>query len=218
MILLSPDSTAEVAFLGDNGNAAVNKEGAGYKTTFSGFPWEAIPDAGRLEALTDFVEWCAVGSAPSINVSPLSIVETLGPDASKVLTMTIGNSGNSDLEWTVEESSSGACNLPSDIPWLDLSTSGGTTTPGQSEDEDVTLNSFGMSPGNYTGSLCVASNDDSAPMVPVAVTMEVTPYTVYLPIILNAGNVAAQSTAPIIPFKNDPAERAFPLSYSKLSV
>jgi hypothetical protein len=47
-------------------------------------------------------------------------------------------------------------------------------------------------------------------MVPVAVTMEVTPYTVYLPIILNAGNVAAPSTAPIIPFKNDPAERASP--------
>ncbi len=57
---LTPDGTAEVAFVGNNGNnAAIDKEGSTYHTTFWGFPWEAISgDSSRQEALSTALDWC----------------------------------------------------------------------------------------------------------------------------------------------------------------
>jgi uncharacterized repeat protein (TIGR01451 family) len=61
---LEPDGTAEVAFVGDNNeSAAVNKVGPnGYRTTFWGFPFEAIADeADRMEALGTWIDLCSAG-------------------------------------------------------------------------------------------------------------------------------------------------------------
>ncbi|MCI0578513.1 MAG: carboxypeptidase regulatory-like domain-containing protein, partial [Chloroflexi bacterium] len=59
---LTPDATAEVAFVGNNNNdAALDKIGPnGYRSTFWGFPFEAIPNlADRMVALNTWVNWCA---------------------------------------------------------------------------------------------------------------------------------------------------------------
>ncbi len=58
--IIIPNSTAEVAFRGNNNNsAAIAKDSGVYRTTFWGFPFEAISTpAGRKEALEMFLTWC----------------------------------------------------------------------------------------------------------------------------------------------------------------
>ncbi|MEM7585579.1 MAG: hypothetical protein AAF560_19470 [Acidobacteriota bacterium] len=57
---LVPDATAEVAFGGDNGNAAINKAGAAYRTVFLGFPFGAIPtDTDRQAVLAEILDFCS---------------------------------------------------------------------------------------------------------------------------------------------------------------
>ncbi len=60
--VVSPDGTAELAFDGDNGNdAAVNKDNGTYKTTYFGFPFEAIGDEGdRSAVMGAFATWCGL--------------------------------------------------------------------------------------------------------------------------------------------------------------
>ncbi len=51
---------AEVAFTGNVGNAAVNKDGKAYRTTFLGFPLEAISSlSDRADLLQVQLDWCS---------------------------------------------------------------------------------------------------------------------------------------------------------------
>jgi len=53
-----PDATAEVAFTGNAGNAAVDKSTPVYRTAFFGFPFEAISGtANRNAVLSRLLEW-----------------------------------------------------------------------------------------------------------------------------------------------------------------
>ena len=73
-----------------------------------------------------------------------------------------------------------ACDAPSDLPWLSISPTNGANAGGTDTDVTVTFDSTGMSPGTYTGNLCVTSNDpDPGPgnetdlvVVPVTLTVE----------------------------------------------
>ncbi len=47
--IIIPDGSAETAFEGDAGSAAVNKRTEQYRTIFLGFPFEAFPDVGHQE-------------------------------------------------------------------------------------------------------------------------------------------------------------------------
>ena len=56
---VTPDGTAAAAFNGSTGTAAISKED-GYRATFFGFPFEAIPSTvNRLEALSGVLDWCS---------------------------------------------------------------------------------------------------------------------------------------------------------------
>ncbi len=55
-----------------------------------------------------------------------------------------------------------ACANPADIPWASTSPSAGTTTAGGATDVTVTLDSTGLTPGTYSGNLCITSNDPDA--------------------------------------------------------
>ena len=59
--VVSPDGTAELAFLGDQGDAAVDKDSGTYRSTFWGFPFEALPSASdRQDTMTKIGQWCGV--------------------------------------------------------------------------------------------------------------------------------------------------------------
>ncbi|MCH8251181.1 MAG: S8 family serine peptidase [Planctomycetes bacterium] len=57
---VTPDATADVAFVGNQGNAAVSKDNGVFRTVFLGFPWEAISSADDREAvLSAAIDWSA---------------------------------------------------------------------------------------------------------------------------------------------------------------
>jgi len=59
---VAPDSTANVAFNGNQGSAAISKDRNGYRTTYWGFPFEAIPTLPhRQNAIDAYLEWCGSG-------------------------------------------------------------------------------------------------------------------------------------------------------------
>ncbi|MEW5871094.1 MAG: hypothetical protein AB1894_17600 [Chloroflexota bacterium] len=60
-IIAPAASPAELAFMGDKGQAAVDKFSGVYRTTFWGFPFEALPAAtDRQNAMSKFLQWCGV--------------------------------------------------------------------------------------------------------------------------------------------------------------
>ncbi len=71
----------------------------------------------------------------------------------------------------------GACSAPTDIPWLTVSPTNGTTTGGGSTPVTLTFNSATLAQGTYTGTLCVESNDADEELVTVPVTLNVGPPT-----------------------------------------
>lgn len=66
--VLTPDSSAQLAFTGDAGNAAVHKDGGGYHTVFFGFPLEALegePTTDRETVLAAALSLCAGPACPA---------------------------------------------------------------------------------------------------------------------------------------------------------
>lgn len=80
--------------------------------------------------------------------------------------------GLNQLAWGGTDIGPGGCN-PNDIPWLSVNPTNGTTAPSGDSPVDVTFDSTGMSPGTYTGDLCIGSNDPVDPVVRVPVTLDV---------------------------------------------
>ena len=68
----------------------------------------------------------------------------------------------------------GGCSAPSDLPWVSVSPTSGSTAAAGSSDVTVTYDSTGLSPGSYDGLLCVGSNDPATPSVQVPVSLTVT--------------------------------------------
>ncbi len=65
-----PGPGAETAFMGNSGSAAVLKQAVVYKTTYWGFPFEALPDlAARKEAIKRFLGWCGI-APPKVTFLP----------------------------------------------------------------------------------------------------------------------------------------------------
>ncbi len=57
--------------------------------------------------------------------------------------------------------------------WLSVDPGAGSTDPGLSDMLDVTLDTDGLSPGEYSAQICVESNDPVTPVIPVEVTFNV---------------------------------------------
>lgn len=86
------------------------------------------------------------------------------------------------------------CEVPSDIPWLSVSPTAGTTPPMSTDTVNVTFDSTGLAPGMYTGNLCISSNDpdpgpgDGTELVIVPITLTVSqPYTPSISLVKTVG-------------------------------
>ena len=66
-----------------------------------------------------------------------------------------------------------ACYLPGAIPWVSVSDSMGTTTPGSSSGVEVAFDSTGLGSGVYTGTLCISSNDPLNSLITIPLTLTV---------------------------------------------
>ncbi|MCI0577316.1 MAG: immune inhibitor A [Chloroflexi bacterium] len=133
-----------------------------------------------------------VEGAPAIAVAPASLSSTQDPDTVVNDTLTISNTGTVDLNWTIAEDSGSDCVTPdNNVPWATAAPASGTTPAASADQVTVTFDSTGLSPGIYTGSLCVNSNDTGNPVITVPLTLGVNSYMLYLPIIYQASASAA---------------------------
>ncbi len=129
-----------------------------------GYDWYAQVD--------DIALTCAVASPPAVEVDPALLAASQGPDVISTQQMYINNSGGSPLDWNVVEHNLG-CASPADVPWLSVAPTMGSTVPLDGSIVDVTFDSTGLAPGDYTASLCVESNDSAHPVLPVPVSLRV---------------------------------------------
>ena len=65
------------------------------------------------------------------------------------------------------------CASPADVPWLSVSETGGTTAGGATTPIDVSLDSTGLTAGDYSANLCVSSNDADEALIAVPVALTV---------------------------------------------
>ncbi len=100
---LTANGTAEIALQGNNNNTgAINKENGVYKTTFWGFPWEALANnSDELATLSTFLHWCgnsfnvtsdsSAAAAPGTTLVHTFVLENLNNTDTYTLTLSAGN-------------------------------------------------------------------------------------------------------------------------------
>ncbi len=131
-----------------------------------------------------------------ITISPGQMGGTLEEGEMVTQTLTISNTGNSDLDWMIGEGSiinEGSCGTPGDLGWVSVDPTSGTTGVGSSDDVDVVFDATGLTPGDYSGELCVGSNDPSNPEVVVELDLTVTQseFFIYVPAVFKADSTNA---------------------------
>ena len=67
----------------------------------------------------------------------------------------------------------GVCAYPNDVPWLRYDTTRGSTAAGDSTPVHVTFDASTLTPGTYSGNVCIANNDMTNRRVAVPVTFTV---------------------------------------------
>jgi extracellular elastinolytic metalloproteinase len=111
-----------------------------------------------------------------ISVDPPSMTATQLANTTSTQELRIQNGslgGGADLAWSITETATN-CSTPSDLPWLSVSNTSGTTKAGARSMVTVTFNSAGLSaPNACTGQLCVASNDPTRPVVSIPLTLSI---------------------------------------------
>ncbi|HET7711329.1 MAG TPA: M36 family metallopeptidase [Thermoanaerobaculia bacterium] len=113
---------------------------------------------------------CQAGIAvdpPSLAASQLA--NTTSSQALKIQNGTLGGDGT--LNWTITETAT-VCSAPSDLSWLSISATSGSTAPGSHSSVTVTFDSAGLpTPATRSGRLCISSNDPVRPVVEIPVTL-----------------------------------------------
>ncbi len=75
--IVNPDAQAQVAFVGNQGNAGVSYDGGTFRTVFLGFPLEAVPGlADRSAVLDTVVDWfggCEPPTADTMHVQAIKM-------------------------------------------------------------------------------------------------------------------------------------------------
>jgi subtilisin family serine protease len=94
---------------------------------------------------------------PSIELSVNAIYDTVYAGQSTIYGLFVSNAGNANLTY----------NTADDRAWISENPTGGTVLPSQSESVAVTFNATSLSPGNYTGTITVTSNDPVHPSINV---------------------------------------------------
>ena len=118
---------------------------------------------------------------------------------------------------TVGDGSGGVCDV-TDLPWLSVAPTSGTTAAGDSSAVTVSFDSTNLASGTYTGKLCINSNDPVTPVVqvPVAMTVDANdPAATVTPASLDFSVAADDTASQMIEIAN--ASGSDPLTFSVMA-
>ena len=102
-------------------------------------------------------------SAPVISTLPASLSETLPQMQVSMQQLVISNNGGSNLTFNIVENAT----------WLNVWPVSGTIAAGNSMMPDVSFNTNTLSPGNYSTSIKITSNDPVTPVIIIPVSLTV---------------------------------------------
>jgi hypothetical protein len=129
-------------------------------TTTNEGTWTAFSANGLWAIDDDTAVVLVTSNDPNIVVDPTRVEAIQAPDQVTTRTLTIANTGLSQLEWTVEESLTPGCECPFDVSWLAVIPISGTTSSATSDAVQVIVDSTGLPFSQYYESaLCIRSND-----------------------------------------------------------
>ena len=101
--IVNPSAQAQLAFSGDEGNAAVSYDGENFNTVFFGYPFEAIPQlADRsdvMQRVVDFFGGCEV--PPDVSLTPLEQTKVGEPGMQVSYVYTVTNEATMEQEVTL---------------------------------------------------------------------------------------------------------------------
>ena len=107
------------------------------------------------------------GGKSTIGLNAMSFTATLAPGASSNQTLTVSNSGNLSLNYSLTENGT--------VPWLTLnggsSVSNTIAAGGNAQNITISFNATGLAPGTYNASISGTSNDPNQPTFSIPVTM-----------------------------------------------
>jgi hypothetical protein len=117
-----------------------------------------------------------LSECPHATASPRTIEASAVEDTETTATLTIGNvavEADEPLNWTITEAASN-CSAPSDLTWVSVSQTTGTTPSGGSTAVEVRFSAADIeAPDDGEGLLCVASNDTGEPVMAIPLHLDV---------------------------------------------
>jgi subtilisin family serine protease len=108
--------------------------------------------------------------SPVLTLNHESMASTQVPDRIMRQTLTIGNVGAVDLQWSASDGGDWGCSLPD---WLQVEQGSGTVKLLQQQTVNLRFNSAGLAEGTYTGHFCLATNDPDASQLAIPAELTV---------------------------------------------
>ncbi len=159
-----------------------------------------IPLLLDAQAAEEWTSGVRLSECPSAATAQDSLDAAAVENTQTSLTLTIANETteeNQPLNWTITEAAEN-CASPSDLGWVSAAVTAGTTAPSSTTDVTVNFDATGLTaPDLHTGVLCVSSNDSGAPVITVAVSLQVQYPLSGLAVPPGMGNLAAGRQNPI---------------------
>ena len=166
---LVPDGTAEVAFTGSSGAAAVNKDAGIYRTSFLSFGIEGLPtDADREAVLGRFLDSCDVlagldadsdGTVNADDCAPGNQDAWSAPSPSEALLVGTGGPDKDGLTWQAPSNPGGVSVRYDLLRSSDLSDFGAGTCVETDDTDTVAIDPTTPLPGEVFGYLVRTRND-----------------------------------------------------------
>jgi subtilisin family serine protease len=112
--------------------------------------------------------------APDITVDPTMLGVAIDPGQMATRTLTVGNVGNADLNWSLAEVGAAG--------WVSHTLTGGVVAPLSATDVVVSFDGTGLTPGVYTTTLRISSDDPDESQLDVPARLLIPVCRIYLPL------------------------------------
>jgi len=148
---------------------------------------DSVNALGLVAQTTEVVDFGLVLQAPcaTVNPSAFDVIMDGVPEASYALTVSNPDSG-AQLVWGILESNPGeeptfetidgeplVCVNPESLPWMNVTPFFGALDVGESEPVSIEVNARELGDGQFSGALCLSTNDSELPVVVIPFDLQV---------------------------------------------